>query len=274
MFLQLGTYKFDGIKLPQNWGGSFATNYAQIPIINGKPVVQKIGEKLVEFDITAFFSDEFCTPTSEVDALQLLRRNGTICQLTGGDGVNYGRYVITEISVTNTRAFSDGYVSQITASIKLLEYNTTDTTIKQTGKALSNQKPVPETPIAPLIPKSASINNDIKAGTLKSNQIDAESKKSTINYKRIVQLSDRAVADYNSANTKVQNTVKIISRASTLRSNLAQSVSTLGEIKTAAQNTDPSALYTANSAMSNNIYNLKGASAPVAAFMGSKEGGN
>jgi len=274
MFLQLGTYKFEGIKLPQSWNGSFETVYAQIPIINGKPVVQKTGEKLVEFEIQALFSDEFCVPIDEVSALQLYRRNGNVLQLTGGDGVNYGRYVITSISIVNSRAFADGYVSQIQANLKLLEYNTTSTVIKQSGLALSNQKPVPEEPLTPLVSRPASLHNDIQAGTLKAQEVDAESKKSTVNYKKISQLADDATTSWNQADNKIQNTVKIASRASNLHTSLASAMATMASIKTAAQNRDPVAFYNSNAAMSNNIHNLKGASAPIASFMGSKEGGN
>lgn len=273
MFLQLGDYIFEGIKLPQSWAGSFATNYAQIPIIDGKPVVQKTGEKLIEFDITAEFRDEFCTPADEVEALQLYRINGNVLQLTGGDGVNYGRYVITDISIVNVRASNDGYVSAIQASIKLLEYNTTATTVKQTGAALKSSAPVEETPLSPLVPLPAQISNNISSGIVKSNEINTRSNSSTLNYSRISSLAAEAVNAFDAANTQVESTEKVIYRAIALQNSLTSAKNAAQAVKTASDIQNFTDLMTANDNLSISVYHLKGAAAPVAAFVGSREGG-
>jgi phage protein U len=274
MFLQLGIYKFEGIKLPQVWNGSYATNYAQIPIINGKPVIQKTGEKLIEFDITAEFKDEFCIPADEVKALQLSRINGEILQLTGGDGTNYGRYLITDITTINTRASDNGYISAITCSIKLLEYNTTATTLQQTGLALESSAPTEEIPIASITPLSGQINNNINTGIIKSNEINSQTTASTINYARISTLANDVVTSFDEANSQINETEKIAYRAADLQTTLTDAAAAAQAVKDAADIEDLNDLASANDNLQIAVYSLKGANAPLVAFIGSREGGN
>jgi len=273
MFLQLGDYIFEGIKLPQSWSGSFETNYSQLPIIGGKPVIQKTGEKLIEYDLSIEFRDEFCNPESEIEALQLYRKNGNVLQLTGGDGTNYGRFVITSLSRTNVRASDNGYISAIAASIKLLEYNTTATTIKEEGAALKSQTPVEEVPVAPMKSIAASLQNDINTGIIKSKEVSARSKATTVNYNRITELANEAVAAYDAANAKVVSTEKVIYRAIYLQSSLTSCKNAAIAVKDASDIHDFVSLMSANDDLTLAVNHLKGASVPVATFIGSREGG-
>jgi phage protein U len=273
MFLQLGDYIFEGIKLPQSWNSNYSTNYAQIPIIDGKPVVQRTGEKLVEVELSAQFRDEFCNPSSEVEALQIYRRNGNVLQLTSGEGVNFGRYVITDISITNSVATNTGYVSVINATIKLLEYNTTQTTVKVEGEALKSKNPVIEEPTAPMVPLSGLIQADIKEGIVKSNEVAAQSKKTTVDYDKISTLADEAVTAFDAANAKVQQTKKIIYRALNLQNTLTSAKEAANLVKQASDIHDLNSLLTANTLLEGSVYELKGAAVPVATLIGSREGG-
>jgi phage protein U len=275
MLLQLGTYKFEALKLPQSWTIDYGTNYAKVPIIDGKPVVQKTGEKLVEHDITALFADEFCTPKDELDALQKYRRNGTVLQVTGGNGTNYGKYVITDISVIHTRALdSTGYISAITASIKLLEYNTTKTVTAVSGEALSSNGPYPVEPLDPIETDAISLQNSITLATLKTNSIVANSKKSNKTLlTRIKRLCSEAKSAWTSVNSKIQKTKKIVRRAKELKNTVDATKEAIEEVKEACEAGDLDALYAANTKLESAAYLTNGAGSWVASFVGSKEGG-
>lgn len=274
MLFQLGDYVFEGLKLPQSWGIGFGTNYAQIPIIGGKPIVQKIGEKLVEHDFTVLFSDEICEPTTELNALQVYRRNGNVLQLTGGDGTNYGRYVITEISQVNERANdATGYISAISASIKLLEYNSTSTTVTPIGLALKSKNLKPITPKTPTLFPAASLQKDVTRGIQAASSIGTGAKSTTVKYTKIVGLCTEAKAAFVSANTKVEETKKIIARATNLQTCLQIAANAVEDVKAAASISNLSDLLAANTALEMAVYNLTGASATVAAFIGSREAG-
>jgi phage protein U len=274
MLFQLGDYVFEGLKLPQSWSISFATNYAQIPIISGKPVVQKLGEKLVEHDLSVLFSDEFCTPLDEINSLQAYRRNGNVLQLTGGDGQNYGRYVITEISQVNERANdATGYISAISASIKLLEYNSTATTSVNAGIALKRNNITPIAPKTPSLTQSADLQKSLSKGIEKANSASAGAKSLDPAFDRIAKLCAQAKASIVEANNKIQQTKKILSRAAEFQTCAQIAGNALEDVKAAAQVHSLSDLTAANTVLERAMYNLTGAAAPISAFIGSREGG-
>lgn len=272
MLFQLGEYKFEGLKLPLSWELSFATNYAQIPIIDGKPVVQRLNEKLVEQDLSVLFSDEFCTPKTELDALQVYRRNGNVLQLTGGDGTNYGKYVITDISVINERADQTGYISAISASIKLLEYNASATTL-QAGEALTSQKPTAMIPRDASLSGSMSLSRDISEGLQKSHSLKAHSNAVIVKYKKIMSVCNDAQARFDSANAKLNDTKKIYQRATELQYSIQNVQGAISQVKNAADIENTSDLLTANNDLEAAMYQLNGANAPLAAFVASREAG-
>lgn len=274
MLFQLGDYKFEGLKLPLNWGINYATNYAQVPIIGGKPVVQKLSEKLVEHDLSVLFSDEFCNPKTELDALQVYRRNGNVLQLTGGDGTNYGKYVITDISVINERANdSTGYISAISASLKLLEYNTAFALEPQIGEALSSNNLTPMVPREPNLSKSMSIQKDITGGQLKARSIVAKSNGLTVNYNKLKGLCDNATAYFDSANEKIKKAKKIYQRTTDLQYSLQDAKNAIRSVKNAATIESIPDLLTASNELESAMYQLNGANAPIAAFVASREAG-
>lgn len=274
MLFQLGDYVFEGLKLPQTWGLSFATNYAQVPIINGKAVVQKTGEKLVEQEFSVLFSDEFCNPTDEINALQAYRRNGNVLPFSGGDGTNYGNYVITEITQTNERANdSTGYISAISATIKLLEYNSTSTTTVNNGAALRSRNLKPVTPKPPTVFQAASLQKDITAGVQMGAVISSDAKQPVINFAKIVKTCSDAKAAFQSADAKVNSSKKILTRAIDLKSSLQTAGNALNDVQAAAYMSNAAQLIETNVVLERAMYDLTSASAPVAAFVGSREAG-
>lgn len=270
MLFQLGDYKFEGLKLPQSWGSNYGTSYAQVPIIGGKPVVQRLGEKLVEHELSVLFSDEFCKPQAEINALQLYRRNGNVLQLTGGDGVNYGRFVITEITIVNEKADPTGYISVISAGIKLLEYNSTTT---EKIEAIITAKYTPMTPVQPSIFPAADVQAQLQTGTLKAQSISKQANGLIVKYNKIKALATEAKAVFDKANNKVQDLKKVYNRAKELQKTIDGAIVAVQTIKQAADIHNLNDLLSANTKMEEAMYNLTGASAPLAAFIGSREGG-
>ena len=273
MFLQLDTYIFDALKVPQSWGESSESEYAQIPIIAGKPVVQRVGEKLQEVELSIELRWDFCVPEDEIAALQVLRRNGTVCYLTTGSGVNLGRYVITSIQRNNTMMAADGMVYVLQAVIKLLEYNTTGVTTSLSGKAYTSNTPPQQTASAPLSSLPGTIVTDVSAGITLSAEVLTRST-STPNYGRLSEVCSQAVASFAAANAKVSTTKKVIYRAVALKSSLVAVQNALLSVQAACTQKNYQTLMSANTNLEQAVYFLKGASCPVAAFIASREGGS
>lgn len=277
MFLTFGNITFQGIKLPQAFDGSFETMYGQIPIIGGKPVVQGTGEKLYEYDLTIYFHSDFCTPRAEMNSLHSMRIAGTVAYVVDGTGKNYGRFVITTIQESKVTCLDNGYETAITAVIHLLEYNTNSSISKQTGSALSSQNPVSVSPITPKQSVGMAINADLLSGRQASAKLQSHITNSvtpsTGRYQQITSLATSAKAYFTAANKKVEATKKIVYRAINLKNSITNINSALDDINSAATVKNYSELLTANTKLTDAFYYLNKSQAPVAAFIGSREGG-
>lgn len=215
MFLQFGTYKFDGIKLPQSWSRSKETMYGQTPIIGSKPVVQQIGEKLEEIELGIFLSSDFCTPKTELDNLHAMRTKGVVSNLVDGSGTNYGKFVITAISEDVVTTLADGYITGITATLNLLEYNTADTVLKQIGKAVSTSKPVSELPLEPIKSNMQVSIETINQGATMSNQLASDVSQGQMSVGKLKKAQTNAqttLNTLNSAKTQMYKTQKSVLR--------------------------------------------------------------
>ncbi len=277
MFLTFGNITFQGIKLPQTFESSFETQYGQIPIIGSKPVVQGTGEKLDEHDITAYFHSDFCTPRTEVNVLQTMRKAGTVAYLVDGTGKNYGQFVLTTLQESKVTCLSDGYETSITVQIHLLEYNTNVSVLKQTGSALVSQNPVKVDPISPKQSVGASVNADMLSATQASSKLQSNISESKTpsdgKYKRIASVATSAKSSIASADAKVASTKKIAYRAVNLRNSFIMVNSALDDVHAAATIKNYNDLLTANNKLTDSLSYMNKSYAPVAAFIGSREGG-
>lgn len=274
MFLQLGTYKFEGTKLPQSWGAKYETLFGQIPIINNKPVVQKIGQALDEIEIGILLASDFCVPQDELDNLNSIRSKGIVSILTDGNGKNYGKFVLTSIEVDNVQNAPDGTPLQISATIKLLEYNTNKTVTDNTGIALSSNNPSAEDAITQKISSGKDLMNTIKSGQKTSSNIASAVKNGSFTSNKFAQISGWAASaksSYESAQNKIENIKGFVNRAINLKIALDDAISAVESIKSAADIKNFSDLMAANTILDTSVYQLTGASSILAAFIGSRE---
>lgn len=278
MFLQLGKYKFEGIKLPQSWGVSYVTSFGEIPIINGKPVLQKTGLNLTEMEFSAYFNTDFCKPQDEIDQLNTSRIAGEVLQLVDGNGKNYGKFVILSVEVTNVQNLDNGYPIAITATIKIKEYNTNVTIIVNDGEALQDANPVTETPIDPFPSPGMSIELQFmiaNSNTVKI--INAIQKAQTFTvgmYKKVSTTAQNAKDAYDKADHIVEQAKKIVYRAQDLRQTITDCKQALSDVQAACDIHSFHDIMLANDRLSSATYNLQGANVPVVAFIGTREGGN
>ena len=92
-------------------------------------------------------------------------------------------------------------------------------------------------------------------------------------YTKIAATADSAKSSFMQANTKVEATKKIAFRAINLSNSITMVNSALDDIKAAAAVKNPNDLLTANNKLTDSLYYMNKSYAPVAAFIGSREGG-
>lgn len=276
MYIQLGTYKFEGIKLPQSFEIGHEMGYEEIGIIGSKPVVQRTGEKLDTLDLQAYFSTDFCIPETEIELLKSIKKSGEVLQVIDGNGKNYGKFVLKTVSVAVVSTLGNGYITAANVSLSLGEYNSNKVITVGSGAGILSSGAANEIPGAWTDTISISIQKDISKGKASFNKVKKDSKTapSANKFSKIKSNAAASKAAFNSANTKVNQTKKIIYRAQDLKKSLSSCASAAQSIEDAATINNYNDLLLANSRMEQSLYYLNGANAPVAALIGSREGGD
>lgn len=100
----------------------FANTFAEHQPTRGKPVLQEIGEELDRRTFDFFFSEEFCSPATELAKLEAAFALKTPMPLVLGDGsFNGRRYVVESLSGRIVHTDRSGSPVRVEATIGLLE---------------------------------------------------------------------------------------------------------------------------------------------------------
>ncbi|SMD02661.1 phage tail protein [Rhizobium sp. RU36D] len=101
---------------------SYANTFVQHATTRGKPALQEIGQELDVRNISFFFSEEFCSPATELAKLELAFDLKTPMPLVLGNGAFRGkRYVVETLSGAIIKTNRSGEAVRVEATIGLLE---------------------------------------------------------------------------------------------------------------------------------------------------------
>lgn len=149
MYAQLGEIKFELLRGFSSYEDEKSSNYAELPLIDGKPKLQRVGENLQEVTLGMSFHAGFCVPKTEYENLNAYRISGEILQLIYGNGDYEGDFVIVSIKKTIVTAADDGSAVHMICDVVLKEYYDTDklqtkaTAGVKNGFAVSSNRPLP-----------------------------------------------------------------------------------------------------------------------------------
>jgi len=147
IYMQLGDLRFRMMNAPasDNFGNEW--KYAQHDPIEGYPVLQAIGQELAERTLSLVLHADDLDPQVAYQQLFTMAKNMKSYPLVYGFGKYEGEYVITNLRVTRTAAFDDGYPMQMEVEMGLKEVvvvknsENKTTTKKTTVKKRTNTKP-------------------------------------------------------------------------------------------------------------------------------------
>lgn len=148
MFAQLGSMVFEGLFGFESFETKDTTTYAQYDLINAKPLIRASGNDLQELSIGIRLRVEFINPIQAILKLKKSKDEFEVLSLLYGTGRYVGDFVIVEMGITNTQAFSDGTIIDASLSLTLREYVTKDklqqqqNLSRQKAFALGDKKPV------------------------------------------------------------------------------------------------------------------------------------
>ena len=120
----LGSIPFGSNTMVGPTGENFnmRNTFAEYSVTRGKPVLHEIGEELDTQSLDFFFSEEFCSPASELAKLKAAFALKTPLPLVFGNGVYLNkRYVVDSLSGQILQRDTSGGIVRVEASMGLRE---------------------------------------------------------------------------------------------------------------------------------------------------------
>lgn len=126
MFATLGTVRLDvltakGLGIQDGW------DYAQHTVVEGKPRLQYVGQRLRDVSLSLRFHRSFCDPEAELFALRALADQAKAALLQLGTGRVLGRFVITDLREDPDWMLENGQAVSIGCALSLMEWADEDT---------------------------------------------------------------------------------------------------------------------------------------------------
>ena len=122
MFALLGDVQFDLITYFDGFESQFGADYAEHPLIEGKPRLQFVGDKLDEIRIQLAFHLHYCDPEAELAKLKDALAAHQAMALVLGNGDYKGWFVLTDVQATSKHTDKAGTLIALEASITLREF--------------------------------------------------------------------------------------------------------------------------------------------------------
>lgn len=122
MFALLGDIQFN---LPTYFDGldaQFGADFAEHPLIEGKPRLQWVGDRLDEFRIDLSFHAWYCDPEAELLRLNQSLRAHMAMSFVLGNGDYKGWFVLTDVQAMSRQTDQYGTLTCLEATITLREY--------------------------------------------------------------------------------------------------------------------------------------------------------
>lgn len=121
MYAQLGNVQFEVLPVT-SLEEKYSYNYAVHPVIEGKPLLQFIGDNLDECTLGIRLHFSFCDPATAFAALKAEADSHRALPFRFNDGSYLGRFVVCEISKTLMQTADSGRPLCIEAQVSLKEW--------------------------------------------------------------------------------------------------------------------------------------------------------
>lgn len=122
MWAILGDIRFELLRAPEIADLTTRYNYAEHPVIEGKPKLQWVGDALKERTWTIRLHSVFCDPDAVMTAIRGVADKHQALPLSLGTGEYLGRYVVAEIRELALVTDALGATVAQTADLRLKEW--------------------------------------------------------------------------------------------------------------------------------------------------------
>lgn len=211
-FALLGDVQFELITYFDGLEGRFAADYVEHALIEGKPRLQFIGDKLDEWSLKLRFHTGYCDPEAEVVKLRRVLAAHQALPFILANGEYKGEFVILDVAVTAEHTNTEGRLIAADADMKLKEH-----------VLPRNARPKPKQGLAvkkPGVPVPASIAQAVKS----TQQTIQKAQAVLATPKQAVSNAIKAAKQVTTAARAVQS---VVAAARTLSSNPAAAMAQL-----------------------------------------------
>lgn len=222
MYAQLGDIIFEALIGPDQYDDSQETTFAEVPLINSKPKLQRTGEKLQEINLGISLNTAFCSPEEEFKKLNDKRITGEILPFVWGSGDVEGDFVIRSIKKTINALAPSGALRDITLQISLIESYDVDKigSLKKSAQrnafATTLTAPTPENIDPPAPTPSADVMADVSVTDRNVNQVNGKLSAAAVKAEAYTAPIDQAQAFVTKVNSEAYQVKKLISGTLTL----------------------------------------------------------
>ena len=137
----LGDIPFNLVTYMDGMDRRIAAEYAEIPIMGGKPRLQFVGDKLDEYTWQIVLHAGFCSPSAELAKLEGAVRGHQALPLVFANGDFKGWFVPTELSQTYRASSQDGTPIWVEAQLTLREHVLPPVTVQAAPEPVAAEKP-------------------------------------------------------------------------------------------------------------------------------------
>lgn len=236
---QLGDIQFDGLRGLDSLRKSRESVYAELPLMQGKPRLQRTGTALQQIEIGISLHAAFTDPAADISALDDYREQGTILPLISGEGENFGKFVIISISEDTAQTSPTGKVLSVDVNLVIREHfdpnpsATIEASAKAGAFALGTDKVVPVRLVRPPITQMAVCSQNTQTGISASAAGISKIHQAQVQVEQKQSLIERATASLNQAK-KAYETAKEV--ATTYTSIAAKAPQLVDKIQSALDN--------------------------------------
>lgn len=167
---QLGDIQFEGLKGLDSLRKSREAVYAELPLMGGKPRLQRTGTALQQVTVSIALHAAFTDPAADIAALDEYREGGDVLTLINGEGEVVGDFVITAIEETVTQTSPTGRTLSAEVSLTLKEHFDPNkpATLAQAAQsaafAVGADKVVPVRLVRPPITSASVVSQNVTGG--------------------------------------------------------------------------------------------------------------
>jgi len=277
---QLGDIKFEGVRGLDSLRKTREAVYAELPLMSGKPRLQRTGTALQQINIGIALHASFTDPAADIAALDEYREAGEILTLITGDGDVVGDFIISTIDETVIQTSPTGRTlsAQLTLTLKEHYDPNVPATLQKAAVnaafAVGTDKVVPVRLVRPPITSMSVVSQNVTAGISASTSGISSVRQAPLNAPQQASLLVRAKAllddakrAYDTAKDTANQYANIAAKAPQLIDALTSTQGNLDALVTLVQSGDLTNALTACDALENSFGNLETAVRPLNAIL-------